>query len=244
MLLKLGFRMRPFVMYVFCCVFLSSCNSKDSKKDVIIKKVTSEYSEIVNEKDYTVLTDSIVTKSRVGVPQLCYKFNRDTSGIVLKSIIIYSDRKKIQEIKTSKLILNREYRLVDWNFDGHKDISVLYNCGSGGCAYWIWNYSPKSKKYYYNKTLSEVLGLEIDTTLKNIIFHNRMGFSEEVWDTMQYKNDKLTFIKGTYQQRWPDTIGNVWIKLTRTKIVKHKPVITVDSAIVEQLKRSRKSVLN
>ena len=52
---------------------------------------------------------------------------------------------KIQEIIANKSFEKKEFKLIDCNFDGYKDISVLYNCGSGGCAYWIWNYSAEKK---------------------------------------------------------------------------------------------------
>ena len=147
---------------------------------------------------------------------------------------MYSDLIKVQEITANKEISEKKYQLIDWDFDGYKDITVLDNCGSGGCSYWIWNYSPVNGKYYYNKELSEVLGLEIDTTSKFIIFHYRAGYSEESWDSLQYKNNKLTFIKGTYQERWNDSFGNSWIKHLHTKMIENESVTSIDSSIIKE----------
>ena len=121
--------------------------------------------------------------------------------------------------------------MIDWNFDGYKDISVLSNCGSGGCSYWIWNYVPKSDKYVYNKRLSEYIGLERDPIKEQIIFHYRAGFQEEFWDYYKYEKSKLVFVHGVFQNRWNDTLGKSWIKKTYTKVVNNKEVITADSTM-------------
>ena len=51
---------------------------------------------------------------------------------------------------------------------------------------------------YFNKELSEVLGLEIDIAGKFIIFHYSEGYPEEYWDTLQYKKNKLSRLKKIY----------------------------------------------
>jgi hypothetical protein len=212
-------------------VFLCSCNFKNSVKENIVKSQAKDtiISKIeVSKPDEHITDDSIVSNC---IPRFSYKFNVDSSGYFLKSIIIYSDNIPIQIISANKSIQGKNFQLVDWNFDGYKDISVLYNCGSGGCAYWIWNYSKENGKYYYNNDLSENLGLEIDTISKFIIFHYRAGANEEHWDSSQYKNNKLSFVKGLYKQSWPDTLGNTWVKNTYTKMIDNKRITKVDSSI-------------
>lgn len=175
-------------IYLLVILTFCSCNLKNDEKKIDLKTIIPNSAinrDLINELDYYVKGDSIATKADEGLPQLSYKFNVDSDGYNLKSIFVYSDLIKVQEIIANKDIERKEFRLVDWNFDGYKDISVLYNCGSGGCAYWIWNYSPKTRKYYYNKKLSEVLGLEIDTVSKFVIFHYRAGYESELWDTLR-----------------------------------------------------------
>ena len=212
-------------------VFLCSCNFKNSVKENIVKSQAKDTITIKREvrKPYDHITDDSIVSNCI--PQFNYKFNVDSSGYFLKSIIIYSDNIPIQIIASNKSIQGKDFQLVDWNFDGYKDISVLYNCGSGGCAYWIWNYSKENGKYYYNNDLSENLGLEIDTISKFIIFHYRAGANEEHWDSSQYKNNKLSFVKGLYKQSWPDTLGNTWVKNTYTKMIDNKRITKVDSSI-------------
>ncbi|MGV8944893.1 MAG: XAC2610-related protein [Lutibacter sp.] len=176
--------------------------TKEAKFDVELKNNSiSNY----DTKDNVIgkeSKDSIPPEIIDGIRGFSYKFNIDSSGYLLKSIIVYSDNIKVQEIIANKEMWPegqvKNFQLIDWNFDGFKDITVLYNCGSGGCAYWIWNYSPKINKYIYNNKLSEVLGLEIDTISKYIVFHYRAGYSEERWDSLQYINNKLKLVKNKF----------------------------------------------
>ena len=177
------------IVFLICLsyVFIVSCNLKQEEvpKEEVKKKI-----QIVELKDK--ISDSIVDSD---FPKKSFKFNLDSTRNMLNSIYVYSDSKCIQKITTKKEIESIHFELIDWNFDGHKDISVLSNCGSGGCAYWIWNYIPKSDTYEYNKELSEVLGLEMDSKQKQIIFHYRFGYQDEYWKYYEYKDNKLVYIK-------------------------------------------------
>jgi hypothetical protein len=192
---------------------------------VVVKKDTPP---IEVKKEY-VINDSIsgYINPKLGL----YSFKFDLADYKLNKIKIYCVGKLVQTINTSKDVLDNELKLTDWDFDGYKDISVLYNCGSGGCAYWIWNYSPRLKKYVYNAVLSERLGLEIDSVSKYIVFHYRAGYQEESWDTMRYVNNKLVFVKGLFRERGPE-----WAFFTRSKMVNHKIVTTQDSCLIKDLK--------
>jgi hypothetical protein len=215
-------------------VFLCSCNFRHSEKEKVVNSQTENTARIKQHFSKTanyISDDSLVAFKIDGVRRLSYKFNVDSSGYLLKSIIIYSDNIPIQIIEANKQIERKDFQLVDWNFDGYNDISVLSNCGSGGCAYWIWNYSKENGKYYYNNDLSEYLGLEIDTISKFIIFHYRFGYDKEWWDTLQYINNKLSFVKGLYRERGTDTTGNNWVKNIHTKMKDNKPITKVDSSI-------------
>jgi len=175
--------------------------------------------------------DSIVPTKIDGWKALSFKFNLDSTGYLLKTIYVYYNNKLEQKIIANKVIEQNKFELIDWNFDGYKDISVLYGCGSGGCNYWIWNYSPKLNKYIYNKELSDVIGLELDTFNQYIVFHYRAGFSEKNWDTLKYKDNKLSFVKGLYRERWKDSQGNLWVKHTFSKLINNVLEIKTDSCI-------------
>jgi len=151
----------------------------------------------------------------------------------LREIMFYKDKNLIQVIKANKYIENGNFQLIDWNFDGYKDITAVEFVGSGGNSYYIWNYSPHEKKYVFNTLLSKNQGLEIDTLSKYIVYHNRAGYESESWDASKYVKNKLVFVKGFFQQRWNDQKGNAWTKMTRTKMVHGILKTTVDSTIDE-----------
>jgi hypothetical protein len=208
--------MKGFKLFVLMIWFCCSCGLSDGNKtknavtdfktdtlsyyrkpEPVIMPVKTD--SRIDRKGYSIIGDSIITKEKTR--RLSYKFNYDTTHYKLKSIVVYSNSIKIQKIKANKEIENKNFELVDWNFDGYKDISVLYNCGSGGCAYWIWNYSKESGRYYYNRELSKWSGLEIDEKAKHIIFHYRGGWEDEEWRTYRYRNNKLIFVKGVHRHR-------------------------------------------
>ena len=215
---------------IFCSCNSSNSNSENDKKRPVD---SSNVISIINNFSGSESRDSIPPTKINELKMLSFKFNVDSSGYLLKTISIYSNNKQIQRIIANKEIYRNEFQLIDWNFDGYKDISVLYNCGSGGCAYWIWNYSSKENRYIYNKELSEVVGLEIDTTDQYIVFHYRTGYSEENWDSMKYKDHKLLFVKGLYREKWNDSRGNSWVKNTYSKMIKNVVITKTDSFITK-----------
>jgi len=219
--------MKPtiFFLLIICCC---SCTQKNNKP-LIDNQLVLEAEN--NNSVITAIEDSIPPTKISNSKTFSFKFNTDSSGYNVKSINIYADNILLQKITANKNIESKKFQLIDWNFDGFKDITVLNNCGSGGCAYWIWNYSQKEQKYIYNKELSEVLGLEIDIPNKYIVFHYRAGYPEEFWDTLQYKNDKLQFVKGLFRERFNDSLGNSWVKNTYKKLVDEVIITKVDSFI-------------
>ncbi len=225
--------MKETAILIMTILFFCSCNTRNSESnnDKQLTKDSVNNISIENNALDKSNGDTIPPSKIDGLKALSFKFNVDSSGYLLKTINIYSENIQIQRIIANKEIEYKEFQLIDWNFDCYKDISVLYNCGSGGCAYWIWNYSPKGNRYIYNKELSEVLGLEIDTTDQFIVFHYRAGFSEERWDSLKYKDNKLLFVKGLYRERWNDSLGNSCVKHTYSKMINKELITKIDSSI-------------
>lgn len=225
--------MKQTVILMMVIAFSYSCTTENSKSNIDKQGTKDPAQKNSNEKNSfkKLKHDSIPPTKIVGDKSLSFKFNIDSSGSLLKTINVYSENILIQKITANKYFESNEFQLVDWNFDGAKDITVLYNCGSGGCAYWIWNYSPTTNKFIYNKKLSEVLGLERDTADQFIVFHYRTGYSEERWDSFKYVNNKLQFVKGRYRERWNDSLGNSWVKNTYSKMINNVLVTNVDSSI-------------
>lgn len=209
-----------------------SCNSCkiQSNNDHEIQNDFDNCISIVNDTLVKVTEDTIHPTKIDKNTELSFKFNLDTSGYFLKTINVYSSDKLIQRIETNKEISGNYFHLIDWNFDGCKDICVRSGCGSGGCGYWIWNYSPMTNDFIYNKELSGVLGLEMDCANQFIIFHYRNGYSGEFWDSLKYVNDKLQFVKGLHRERWNDRLGVSWEKNTYSRMINNVIVTKVDSS--------------
>lgn len=50
---------------------------------------------------------------------------------------------------------------------------------------------------------------------------------------MQYKNNKLLFVKGLARERWNDEVGNAWVKNTYSKMINNVLVTKTDSLIIK-----------
>jgi len=231
------FNMKVRILFFLLFISFCSCNIKNKQLPKNDNSIEADSYETNLKIDILSVNDSIVGDKIEGAPQLSYKFNIDSTGYLLKSIIVYSDGSKIQEIIANKQLgsigNSERFQLIDWNFDGFKDISIYDAWGSGGRTYLIWNYSEKDGRYYYNTRLSEYLGLEIDPVSKYIIFHYRAGYESEYWDSLQYVNNKLKFVKGLHQHSYLDGEGNFWVKKTHNKIVNNQLITSVDSLIIK-----------
>ncbi len=156
-------------------------------------------------------------------------FSSDTSKI--NSISVFLGDKKIQEVKVeNEFAENAE--LIDWNFDGFKDLSVKCSGGSGGQPYEIWFYSKKRKKFIYNKDIAGRC-LLIDSINKRVVFYRNDGAELECWDTMKYVKDKLVFDRGTLITRWNDGKGNWWKRIHSSKFRNGKYISKIDSCILK-----------
>lgn len=88
-------------LYILIFIFFYSCYTKNEEKKSTLNAVdtdTTNYKIKTIQSDYILLGDSIVTLKKEGYPQLSYKFNLDSSWDFLKSIVVYSDKVKIQKI--------------------------------------------------------------------------------------------------------------------------------------------------
>jgi hypothetical protein len=230
--------MKLSIILILLSLFLYSCNIKKPNEDIDeterIKNDSLNAKLMANTEELMrgSLSDSTGHINIGNDTQFSFKFNVDTARDLLKSIAVYKENKKYQTIIVNKLPQMQLYYLIDWNFDGYKDLTIYQMGGSGGRSYWIWNYSEKTKKYYYNSELSEKTGLEIDSLNKSIIIHYRGGWSTEVWDTLKYINNKLTLINGLTLERGVADSGYIWVTKTHRSLVNNNIVTEVDSPIL------------
>jgi hypothetical protein len=202
--------------YYFCLYLLMiSCKTEAPVKQERINK--EKASKIDNQKigvyyhEDNIQFEKGNTKRNIalGLDNRCsLAFIVDDKTEYLKSIQVFIEDIEIQKIdfETPKLKIN--YQFVDWDFDGIKDLTILDNCGSGGCNYQIWNFDPITDKFVYNKQLSNRLGIELDSEKEQLIFHYREGFNHEFWIFKKYENKKLITTKTIDREvRTYDTIS-------------------------------------
>jgi hypothetical protein len=214
---------------VLSLIVFSSVSCKHEK----VKTVATAKKEVpVETKKETVENDSISGEIHPKLGVFNFKFITDTAHLQLKKIKIYHEGKLFQTIRTNKESYGDDkYGLIDWNIDGYKDISVLWNRGAtGNSAYWIWSYSPRKNKFVYNKELSGA-GVLIDSTAKYVIFHWRNGCEYEFWDSCKYINNKLHTVRSLHRIEWNDEKGNIWVKNVREKMNHGNLKVTADSCI-------------
>jgi len=214
------------LQFVVLVLILSVSCAQDKPKPMVVKKVTP----LIEVKKKEEINDSISGYINPKLGLYSFKFITDTADLQLNRINIYYESKLVQTILTNKESYgDNKYGFIDWNIDGYKDISVLWNRGAtGNSAYWIWSYSPKKKKFIYNKRLSGD-GLLIDSTSKYVIFHWRQGCEYEYWDSCQYINHKLRTVRYFEQNVWNDQNGRTWKKHIRQKRINGVLKETVDS---------------
>jgi hypothetical protein len=86
--------------------------------------------------------------------------------------------------------------IEDLNFDGFEDLAVRNGCGTGGCGWWIFLYSPRKNIYLYSEKFSTEAGLirymDIDKEKKLLGFfsgyqsdHSYRRFKVEGFDTLK-----------------------------------------------------------
>jgi hypothetical protein len=181
--------------------------------------------------DYVVMGDSIICNEPMKQVQQCIVFAIDKSNNKLSAIMIYEQHKIAQEISVNKILERRQFRLIDWNFDGYKDITVLANRGSGGPCYFIWNYSPTLHRYTYNQDLSELSGLSMNSEAKQIISSYRFGWERASWDSFSYEQNTLAFKSSLLVEKWKTLEGKTWTKRTHCYIVRQQKICEEDSLL-------------
>ena len=183
-----------------------------------------------NEDYSNYSSDSIGAYYGALVGKLTIKFIVDSSGDVdiLKSIKIYSGHRLIQKIIVNKELWVHEFSLDDYNFDGYKDIIAVAFPGQHGDSFWIWNYSPRDKRFYYNKYLSDQMGLFLDRRFRHIQIYTHQSGSEGGVDTYKYNRDKLVLLSSEYHNTVRHN-STLWYKSSFKRWIEKKWVTRIDS---------------
>ena len=227
--------MKSYLIIPLIFTLLISC---DSQKGNTINLNSIDIDRLDKESIDSTLIDTsseyVISNVNIGAGNaFSFKFNTDSVGFYLKSIDVFLGQSVLQSISVEKESY-RSYDLTDWNFDGYKDISVCQSCGSAGCHYLIWNYSPSQNRFNFNEMLSGKLGLQLDSVNQYILFNTRSGFSYENLNTYKYKGDSISLLKNIIVDRHIDSLNQLWEKNTVTELVNNKLVYNVDSFIIDK----------
>jgi hypothetical protein len=139
------------------------------------------------------------------------------------SIIVKSGIRVFQTIKL-RSPLAEEFELIDWNFDGYKDVSIRFLSGSAGVSYEIYNYDKVKNRFILNRELLDNY-LQIDSIHQRVVFTFSSGCDIKNWDTMKYVNNKLVFEKGLNLTRLPDNL----VRVKSSKMIEGKIIEKIDT---------------
>ena len=98
------------------------------------------------------------------------------------------------------------FRTEDFNFDGYRDLMLQSWCGAtGNTGYVIWIFDPATKKFIFNKELSEVSNPDPLPDTQEIATTSVGGMAGRVHNFGRYRwiNGKLTMV-WEEQQDWLD----------------------------------------
>ena len=224
----------PLVILLLCALFISC----DSQKENTNTRNSSDIDALADESIGSNIIDTgseyVISNANIGGGNtFSFKFNTDSVDFYLRSIDVFSGQAVVQNISVEQESY-RSYDLTDWNFDGYKDISVCQGCGSAGCQYLIWNYSPSQNRFNFNEMLSGKLGLQLDSVNQYILFNTQSGYSHQYLKTFKYEGDSISFLKNIIVERHIDGLNQFWEKNTVTELINNKLVYDVDSFIIDK----------
>jgi len=225
--------MKTTFFFVFSFIFsllLVSCSNSEEQGDVPKSKENSDDVEYVENLENS---DTIPPVKIGNGVDFSFKFIRimdPKEDNLLSSIIVYNKQNLHQKLEVNESDYYNQYKLIDCNFDGFKDIMVLINSGSGGSTYLVWNYDIQTGIYKYNSDLSNVFGLGIDSKNKNVVFRTRGGWQEEGAIYHKYDNGKLVAFKTVEIYRWEDRFGQIWERKKEERIIDEKIYTNIDTS--------------
>ena len=218
-----------YLLFLILFILLIACKTKSIKKSICYDSLVYKSEGYLTNNTVTDFSDTV--DAYMGNVFYSFKLCIDPNNEIGKYIQVYLNGQKHQKIKFTDYVEGNYIQLIDWNFDGFRDISVVYSSGSGGISYMIYNFNPIKGTFLKDKKLSGK-GLLIDSVNHFIVDHWRTGADSENWDTCTYENGKLHFVKGLYLEHYLNEKG-YWEKQTRSRVVNNKRIQIVDSVLLE-----------
>ena len=193
---------------LFACQAITENKTKENRKPITAKK---------NLK----ISKTLTLNNKKGIFKIKYELSNETELVKIK--IYHANH--LQTIDYDKDFIKLE--LLDWNFDGLKDLSILENEGAtGNSFYHVWNFNPSSNLFEKNH---EIKGsMYLDTINKYVVNHLREGFQLEYWDYLTYEGSKLKLHHSKVIESGCCIKNKHWKKTKLIHLVKGKPIEKIE----------------
>ena len=134
-----------------------------------------------------------------------------SAEVTEKSLKVYSDNIFVQELKyptdhNGKFVLGfakNHISFLDMNFDGKEDICLTISASGGKYSYYCWIYDTEKDTFQYNKTLSELTSISLDSEKKQVISTEEKD-GKKVYVIYEWKNGE--FEKIETQTKAPEAV--------------------------------------
>lgn len=122
------------------------------------------------------------------------------------------------------------FQAEDINFDGYKDIKLIYNCGVTGNEWWVyWLFDSKTGTFVFNEGLSRLNSPYPDPATKRIVTFYHGGYMTHTEKMYEIKNNVLILQHEESQYNIPGTQNYVRIiselKDGKMVVVSSEPVV-------------------
>lgn len=100
-----------------------------------------------------------------------------SAEVLEKSLKVYKDDVFVQELAyptdhKGKFVLGlakNHISFLDMNFDGNEDICLTISASNGKYSYYCWIYDTEKDEFQYNKTLSALTSISLDSEKKQVV---------------------------------------------------------------------------
>ncbi len=141
------------VLTIVVVVIIAATSGGNSEPEVIPTETTTN---IVTENDI-----------RIGY----------SAEVLENSLKVYKDDVFVQELKyptdhNGKFVLGlakNHIAFLDMNFDGKEDICLTISASGEKYSYYCWIYNTEKDEFQYNKTLSSLTSISLDSAKKQVI---------------------------------------------------------------------------
>jgi hypothetical protein len=135
-----------------------------------------------------------------------------SAEVTEKSLKVYKDNVFVQELvypteKDAKFDLafaTQHLSFLDMNFDGKEDICLAVSSNQDGFNYYCWLYDSSKDEFVFNKSLSDLKSISVDSENKQIVSKEKNKKGETVYSIYEWKKDRL--VKLETKDSAPDSV--------------------------------------